>query len=81
VLKSSITAASLVIYHCPELIDELKGAIIKQTPRGWKFEHTGNRHNDCLVTVGMALLECFEGQFNEPTFYFDEVSNESTTKV
>jgi len=70
VVHNLVTSGGLQIYNCSELIDELKAAIVKQTPRGWKLEHTKHGHNDCLVTVGMAALECVESQAMTPTIYY-----------
>jgi hypothetical protein len=47
----------LVLYPEPMLEKELMEALPKDTPKGWKLEHGRRKHNDCIVTLGMAAME------------------------
>lgn len=40
------------------LEDELLTVQARQTPYGWRIDHAANRHDDVVISLGMAALEC-----------------------
>lgn len=67
---NAIRTGTLQSYaEATEFFTELKASVVRQTPRGWKLEHTAKSKNDCIVSVGMALLRAFHLAQYAPMIY------------
>ena len=67
-LVTMVRAGRVVLYTEPTLIDELLNMMAKQTPKGWRIEHKRDQKNDCVVTLGMGVLELLKGVGEPYTF-------------
>lgn len=63
VFVNMLRSHRLVCYHDPMFEEELSSAIIKQTMKGWRIDHKGNRKNDIIIAVGMMMLEALKAQY------------------
>jgi len=57
-LHHLISGGLLRFYPHPLLEQEFAEVIARQTPYGWRIDHAANRHDDCVIALGMAALEC-----------------------
>jgi len=57
-LHHLISGGLLRFYPHPLLEQELAEVIARQTPYGWRIDHAANRHDDVVIAMGMAALEC-----------------------
>lgn len=56
-LIQMLRGGKLIAYGEPTLDDELRRLISKQTARGWRIEHVRGQRNDCVVALGMVVVE------------------------
>jgi hypothetical protein len=54
-----LIAGGLLRFYPHDLLEaELAEVIARQTPYGWRIDHAANRHDDVVIAMGMAALEC-----------------------
>lgn len=64
VMVSVLRTKRLKCYNEPELDNELKDTIIRQTQSGWRLDHPRRKHNDIVITIGMMLMEAVRSTFS-----------------
>lgn len=57
-LHHLVSGGLLRFFPHPLLEAELAEVIARQTPYGWRIDHAANRHDDVVIALGMAALEC-----------------------
>lgn len=62
-LIQMLRSGRLISYAEPELDNELRRLISKQTAKGWKIEHVRGKRHDCVVSTGMMLMETIRSAY------------------
>jgi len=57
-LHHLLSGSVLRFFPHPMLEAELTEVMARQTPYGWRIDHAANRHDDIVISLGMAALEC-----------------------